>query len=110
MSNEYIALPVDEENVTGLLTISKSAVETIAATAVLEVENVKLAEKTNFRSPVVCKIVNEVMRLTVDIRIDYNAKIGDVCLAVQKKINQVLNQTIALSCEEIDVRVVGFIF
>ena len=110
MSNEYIALPVEEENVAGLLTISKTAVETIAATAVLEVDNVKLAEKTNFRSPVACKIVNDVMRLTVDIRIGYNTNIADICLAVQKKINQVLNQTIALTCEEIDVRVIGFIF
>ena len=110
MSHEYIALPIDDENVTGLLTISKSAVETIAATAVLEVANVKLAEKTNFHNPVVCRIVDEVMRLSVEIRIGYNTNIADVCLAVQKKINQVLNQTIALTCEEIDVRVVGFVF
>ena len=108
-NNEYLALPV-EGNQLGLTTISKLAVETIAATAVLELENVKLLEKTNFRNPVICRIVDNALTLSVDIRINYNSNIDDVCLLVQKKINQVLSQTIELTCKEIDVRVVGFIF
>ena len=106
MSNEYIALPV-EDNSLGLLAISRTAVETLAATAVKEVENVKLTEKKN---PITCKIIDKALTVKVDVQVDYRANISEVCLAVQTKINQVINQTIELSCKEIDVRVVGFIF
>ena len=109
MNNEYIALPLVENDL-GLLTVNKAVAESIASTAILELSDVKLAERTTLRNPISCKIVDNSLNMTVNIRIKYNCNIADTCLSVQNKINQALKQMIDLSCTEIDVRVVGFVF
>ena len=109
MSNEYIALPTNEQDL-GLLTVSKAVVESIAAIAVSEVPNVKLVDKTTLRNPVICKIIDKALFLSVDIRIMHDSDINQSCLAVQSRINQALAQMVGLTCQNIDVRIVGFIF
>ena len=109
MSNEYIALPTSEQNL-GLLTVSKAVIESIAAIAVSEVENVKLIDKSTLKNPVICRIVDKGLFLSVAIRIRHSSDINQSCLAVQKKINQALSQIAGLTCQNIDVKIVGFLF
>ena len=109
MSNEYIALAAGEK-VSGLLAVSKAVIEGIAAKAVSEVKNVRLLDKTNFNRPVNCRIEDHALFVDVAIRIQYDCNIADACVAVQNRINQALEQMLAMTCQEIEVKVVGFIF
>ncbi len=108
MNNEYIAVPATKTD-NGIFAVSKTVIESIASIAVGEMSEVKIPEKTAFNPPVICKIVDKSINLTISIRIKYNRNIATTCLAVQNKINQALQQTLALTCHNIDVRVVGFI-
>jgi len=109
MANEYIALPVVANNL-GLFAVNKSVIESIAMVALTDFEDAKIAEKTTLKSPVVCKIDENKLNLSINVRIRYNAKIADTCLVIQNRINQSLMQIASLSCHQIDVKVVGFIF
>lgn len=109
MTNEYIAIPAPT-NKLGLLAISKSVIENIAATAIGELEDIKLADKTSLKAPISCHIDSDGISLTLNIRIKYHANISASCLLAQNRVNQALQQMVSLTCKEIDIRVVGFIF
>ena len=74
MAQEYIA--VKQKNDLGLIAISKSVFQTIAEIEVEEEENVALAEATPFKSPLGCKITDDRLYLSVDIKVMYNANVN----------------------------------
>lgn len=109
MAQEYIALK--ERNNAGVIALSKSAFQTIAKIVIEEDENMKLAESaTPFKYPIVCKIANDQLILSVDVKVKYSANVNDACSKVQRKIFENIEHMTGYTPDVIDIRVVGFIF
>lgn len=109
MAQEYIALK--ERNNTGIIALSKSAFQTIAKIVIEEDENLKLAESsTPFKYPISCKIANDQLILSVDVKVKYSANVNDACNKVQRKIFENIEHMTGYTPDVIDIRVVGFMF
>lgn len=109
MAQEYIALK--ENNNIGLIALNKSAFQTIAKNVIEEDENLKLAESaTPFKYPITCKIQNDQLLLSADVKVKYTASVNDTCSKVQGKIFENIEHMTGYTPDVIDIRVVGFIF
>ena len=109
MAQEYIALK--ERNNAGLIALNKSAFRTIAKIVVEEDENLKLAESaTPFNYSIVCKIQNDQLLISADVKVKYSANVNDACNKVQGKIFENIEHMTGYTPDVIDIRVVGFIF
>lgn len=109
MAQEYIALK--EKNNIGLIALNKSAFQTIAKNVIEEDENLKLAEtSTPFKYPITCKIVNDQLLISADVKVKYSANVNDVCNKVQGKIFENIEHMTGYTPDLIDIRVSGFIF
>ncbi len=108
MAQEYIA--VKQKNELGLIAISKSVFQTIAAIEVEDEENVVLADATPFKSPLTCKIAEDRLYLSVDIKVMYNANVNEVCARLQNKIYDSIKHMSEYAPDVIDVKVTGFLF
>ena len=109
MAQEYIALK--ENNNDGVIALSKSSFQTIAKIVIEEDENLKLAESSApFKYPLVCKIANDQLILTMDVKVKYNANVNDVCCKLQSKVFENIKHMTGYSPDQIDVRVCGFMF
>lgn len=87
MAQEYIALK--ERNNAGVIALSKSAFQTIAKIVVEEDENIALAESAApFKYPISCKIVNDQLILSIDIKVKYSVNVNEESSKVQSKIDQ----------------------
>ena len=109
MAQEYIALK--ENNNDGIIALSKSAFQTIAKIVIEEDENLKLAEtSTPFKYPLVCKIANDQLILTMDVKVKYSVNVNDVCSKLQGKIFENIEPLTGFQPDQIDIRVSGFMF
>ena len=109
MAQEYIALK--ERNNAGVIALSKSAFQTIAKIVVEEDENIRLADSaTPFKYPISCKLVDNKMVLTIEVKVKYTVNVSDACSKLQKKIFESISHMSEYTPEKIDVRVVGFVF
>lgn len=109
MAQEYIALK--EKNQTGLIALNKSAFRTIAKIVIEEDDNLKLAESaTPFKYSITCKIQNDQLHVSADVKVKYSANVNDVCNKVQGKIFENIEHMTGYTPDVIDIRVVGFIF
>ena len=108
MAQEYIAL--QQKNEIGLIALSKSVFQTIAAIAVEEEDNISLADSTPFYYPLSCKIKNDQLILSLDIKVKYNVNTNEVCSRLQNKIYESISHMTDYIPDIIDVHVLGFIF
>ena len=109
MTNEYIAVPTTKQD-NGLFAVNKAVIEAIATIAVEEMADAQVQQKTTFNAPVSCRISEKSISLSINIRIKHNVNIANTCAAVQQRINQALQQMLSLTCQDIDIKVVGLIF
>lgn len=109
MAQEYIALK--EKNNLGIIALSKSAFQTIAKIVIEEDESLQLAEtSTPFKYPMSCKIQNDQLILTIDVKVKYSVNVNETCNKVQSKIFENIEHMTEYTPDVIDIRVVGFIF
>ena len=109
MAQEYIALK--EKNNDGVIALSTSAFSTIAKIVVEEDENLKLAKPSSpLKYPLNCKIVDDQLILSVDVKVKYNVNVQDVCSKVQSKIVENIEHMTGYKPDVIDIRVSGFSF
>lgn len=108
MAQEYIALK--ERNQDGIIALSKSAFQTITKNVIDEDENLNLADGGAFKYPLNCKIVNDQLILSVEVKAKYNVNVNDACQKVQSKIFENIEHMTGYTPDIIDIRVVGFIF
>ena len=109
MAQEYIALK--ERNNAGVIALSKSAFQTIAKIVVEEDENIRLGDSaTPFKYPISCKIVNDQLILSIDIKVKYSVNVNEESSKVQSKIFENIEHMTGYTPDIIDIHVVGFIF
>lgn len=108
MAQEYIA--VKQKNDLGLIAVSKSVFQTIAQIEVEEEENVVLADATPFKNPLGCKITDDRLYLSVDIKVLYNANVNEICAKLQNKIYDSIKHMSEYAPDVIDIKVTGFLF
>lgn len=108
MAQEYIA--VKQKNDLGMIAISKAVFQTIAEIAVSEEEKVVLADVTPFKYPLNCKISDDQLVVSLDIKVQYSANVNEVCAKLQNRIYESIQHMSEYAPDVIDIKVTGFIF
>ena len=79
--------------------------------AIDEEDSIVLNESGNlFKYPISCKLVDNKMVLTIEVKVKYTANVSDACSKLQKKIFESISHMSEYTPEKIDIRVVGFVF
>ena len=60
--------------------------------------------------PLVCKIANDQLILTMDVKVKYSVNVNDVCSKLQGKIFENIEHMTGFQPDQIDIRVSGFMF
>ncbi len=107
MAQEYLL--AKNKNQLGQIALSKSVFETIAKIAVEEEEQLSLSEG-EIRSALTCKITDDQLIITLDVKVKYLAKVEEICARLQAKIYDSISHMSDYSPDVIDIRIVGFMF
>ena len=108
MAQEYIC--IKKTNDLGQIAINKKVLESIARIEIGEEEAALIPDPSRFKEAVNCKISNDSITLTIDIKIGYQLNVNDICSRLQDKIyNSILHMT-GVKMDLIDIKVTGFIF
>jgi len=97
----------DNEN--GIITLKKDVFTSIAFIAVQEEKGIQL-ESGAFKKSVICKIEDEKVKLSVDIKIRYGQNVQKTCKNVQNRIFKAIQDMTEVKVEVVDVNVIGFNF
>lgn len=109
MAQEYIALK--QKHDLGLVAISKSVFETIAQIAVEEADGLTLDDPFNpFKNSINCKIQNDQLILTVNVKVKYDVNVKEACARLQDTIHDNIAHMTDYTPDVIDVQVSGFVF
>jgi len=109
MAQEYIA--VKQKHELGLIALSKSVFETIAQIAVEEADGLTLADPFNpFKNSISCKIQNDQLIITVDVKVKYDVNVKEACAKLQNTIHDNIAHMSDYTPDVIDIRVGGFVF
>ena len=108
MAQEYLL--AKNKNNLGQIALSKSVFETIAKIALEEEEQLALAEAGPFKSALNCKITDDQLVMTLDVKVKYQVRVEDVCARLQAKIYDSISHMSDYTPDVIDIRIVGFIF
>ena len=65
---------------------------------------------TPFKYPISCKIVNDQLILSIDIKVKYSVNVNEESSKVQSKIFENIEHMTGYTPDIIDIHVVGFIF
>lgn len=109
MAMEYLIIPENRQNL-GLIALSKHVLESITCYAIEEENGWYVGPKNAFRQPVVCKVTDNKLEVSVDVRLKYGLNINTSCEAIQNKIYQIIQQMTDIKCDNIKINVVGFVF
>ncbi len=107
MAQEYVAMSNKEK---GLIAINTKVLETIAEICVGEEKGVNLSDSNVFKTPVVCKMVDDKLVLQVSIKVDYNTKVNEVSRLLQTKIYENISHMTDCKVNTITINVDGFKF
>lgn len=109
MAQDYIVIGSQKE--LGVVALNKSVFTTIAKIAVDEEDSIVLSENAGlFKYPISCKLVDNKMVLTIEVKVKYTVNVSDACSKLQKKIFESISHMSEYTPEKIDIRVVGFVF
>lgn len=109
MAQEYVALK--QNNAAGMIALNKSVFQQLSKIAVDEEEDVVLSEGVSpFKYPLTCKIQDDQLILTLEVKVKYTANVNEVCTRLQAKIFESIQHMSDYKPDVIDIRVVGFVF
>ncbi len=109
MAQEYILIKEKNEEV-GLIALQKAVFETISQISVDEDDSVVLLDSSVLKKSIQCKIVENHLNVSVDVKVKYGANVNQVCELLQERIATNIYQMTNLKCNLIDVKVAGFTF
>lgn len=105
----------------GSMKISQDVLATIAQVAAMEIEGVAgLAEPESYvkkafnrsigRSPIQIELNDDFVKLTLAIKLEYGAKINDVCTAVQNNVKDNIQTMTGMAVAKVNVTVADIVF
>lgn len=97
----------DNEN--GIIALKKDVFASIALIAVQEEKGVIL-ESGAFKKTVVCKIEEDKVKLSIDLKIRYGQNVQKTCKNVQNRVAKAILDMTEVKADMIDVNVIGFNF
>lgn len=109
MANEYLMVNT-EKNEFGTIGLNKVVFETITAIAVGEDKDVVLPDSTPFYKPINCKVDKNALKINAEIKLCNGRNVNEVTNRVQKKISEAIFEMTALQINNIELKVVGFVF
>lgn len=107
MAQEYLAV---ENKGKGLIAISTNVFETIAKICVEDEKDVTLADASYFKNAIHCKMVDEKLVLNLNVKVNYNAKVNELCSRLQTRIYDNVKHMTDCVADTIIVNVNGFTF
>lgn len=107
MAQEYIAMSNKEK---GTIAISTTVFESIAKICTDEEKNVKLADFSYFKNAIQCKVEDDKLILNVNVKVDYNATVNEVCSRLQTRIYNNIKHMTDFVADKITINVDGFTF
>lgn len=110
MAQEYITL--QPENEMGSVKLNKSVFSSIALNTIQEEESVQLVQSNRgpFKTGILTTIEQNELKMTIPVKVNYNANVSDVCANLQNKIFESISYMTDFKPESIEIQVVGFIF
>ena len=109
MAQEYVLIQPDHAHL-GQIALTKEVFEMIARIACEEEDGVAGLDVGPLKSPVLCKIQDNLLNVHVEVKIKYGSNVSKVCEDLQQKIFQAVLQMTDLKCNLIDIKVAGFAF
>lgn len=107
MAKEFYLIENYKKN--GKIGISHQVFEEISRYVTLEVDGVEFLEETSslFRKQdIVCKIINDEVYISINVRIRYNFNVGEVSQIIQDRVSQTILHMTEIMPKKIDVNVV----
>lgn len=107
MAKEYYMIENYKKN--GKIGISHQVFEEIARYVTVEVDGVEFLDENSSlfkKQDIVCKIINDEVYITINIRIRYNFNVGDVSQTIQDRVSQTILHMTEIMPKKIDVNVV----
>ena len=109
MAQDYIMIRSQSD--IGIVALNRSVFTTIEKIAIDEEDSIVLNDGGSlFKYPISCKLVDNKMVLTIDVKVKYTVNVSDACSKLQRKIFESISHMSEYTPEKIDVRVVGFVF
>lgn len=107
MAQEYLAMKNKEK---GMIAINTTVFETIAKICIEEEKDIVLSDPSYFKNAISCKMENDKLILTLNVKVHYNAKVNEVCSMLQDKIYNDVKFMTDCTMDMITVNVNGFTF
>ena len=109
MAQDYIMIRSQSD--IGIVALNRSVFTTIAKIAIDEEDSIVLNDGGSlFKYPISCKIVNDQLILSIDIKVKYSVNVNEESSKVQSKIFENIEHMTGYTPDIIDIHVVGFIF
>lgn len=108
MAQEYICLK--KTNEIGSIAINKKVFESIARIEIGEDETQFVPDSSRFKNAVNCKISKDELVLNVDLKVNYQLNVNEICSRLQDKIYHSILHMTGVKMDLIDIKVTGFIF
>ncbi len=108
MANTYAIK--EEVNEYGLVALTDGVFETITAITVAESQSVSVADAAPFSKAISCKVKDNLINLTLDIKVKRGVKVTETIEKLQEKIFNTIYSMTGLKVNKIDIRVTNFIF
>ena len=108
MANTYAIK--ENSNQYGLIALTAGVFETITAITVSESKVVSLADALPFSKPVIAKVKDNLVYITLDIKVKRGVKVSEIVETLQEKIHNTIYQMTDLKVFKIDIKVTSFLF
>lgn len=108
MAQEYVLSK--EKSELGNIAINKKVFELIAQIEVEEEAPFVLPDSSRFKNAVNCKIADDQLILTVDVKVSYSKNVNDVCARLQNRIVESIKHMSGYEVDQVNIKVTGFIF
>ncbi|NTW95043.1 MAG: Asp23/Gls24 family envelope stress response protein [Erysipelotrichaceae bacterium] len=97
----------DNEN--GIIFLKKDVFTSIAFISLQEENGIQL-DKGTFKKAVTCKIEDEKVHISIDLKIRYGQNVQKTCKSVQNRVSKSIQDMTNVNCNHVDVNVIGFNF
>ena len=109
MATEYI-VSKNRENEYGMIGLSTAVFESIAASTLEEIPDVKVAARNGLKKSISCKVVNSFIVINMNVIASRHGNVTEISSTVQQRVHDAIVQMTEFRDVIVNVSVVGFYF